>query len=67
MALGSTSILLSAMVPWNIAMAAPLAIIGGSPFSGAFAFYLYLLPLVTLVIEGVRAERFQTPRAIKPR
>lgn len=66
-ALGSTSILLSAMVPWNIAMAAPLAIIGGSPLSGAFAFYLYFLPLLALVIEGHRARRFQTPRAIMPR
>ena len=55
------------MVPWNIAMAAPLAIIGGSPLSGAFAFYLYLLPLVTLIVEGYRAGRFQTPRALKPR
>jgi NhaC family Na+:H+ antiporter len=56
-ALGSTSILLSALVPWNIAMAAPLAIIGGSPASGAFAFYLYLLPLITLAAEGVGAKK----------
>jgi len=56
-ALGSTSILLSAIVPWNIAMAAPLAIIGGSPASGAFAFYLYLLPLLTLAAEGARARK----------
>jgi len=56
-ALGSTSILLSAMVPWNIAMAAPLAIIGGSPLSGAFAFYLYLLPLMSLLAEGFRVRR----------
>lgn len=59
-ALGSTSILLSAMVPWNIAMAAPLAIIGGSPLSGLFAFYLVLLPLVTLVVEGSGAGRRKT-------
>jgi NhaC family Na+:H+ antiporter len=58
-ALGSTSILLSALVPWNIAMAAPLAIIGGSPASGAFAFYLYLLPLITLAAEGARSRKLK--------
>jgi len=47
--IGSTSILISALVPWNIAMAAPLAIIGGSYLSGPYAFFLYLLPLFTLV------------------
>lgn len=54
LAVGSTSILISALIPWNIAMAAPLAIIGGSYRSGLYAFFLYLLPLFTLVTEGRR-------------
>jgi NhaC family Na+:H+ antiporter len=55
-AIGSTSILISALVPWNIAMAAPLAIIGGSYLSGPYAFFLYLLPLFTLVYEALDAR-----------
>ncbi|PKL07881.1 MAG: hypothetical protein CVV51_11805, partial [Spirochaetae bacterium HGW-Spirochaetae-7] len=56
LAIGSTSILISALVPWNIAMAAPIAIIGGSYLSGPFAFFLYLLPLFTLASEGRRRQ-----------
>ncbi len=52
LAIGNSSILLSALVPWNIAMAAPLAIIGASPASGVFAFYLYLSPLLALAAEA---------------
>ena len=54
LAIGDSSILLSALVPWNIAMAAPLAIIGASPLGGIFAFYLYLTPLIALLGEGRR-------------
>lgn len=54
LAIGSTSILFAALVPWNIAMAVPLAILGAPPASGLFAFYLYLLPLGMLVTEGLR-------------
>lgn len=51
LAIGNSSILISALVPWNIAMAAPLAIIGASSASGVFAFYLYITPLVALLAE----------------
>jgi Na+:H+ antiporter, NhaC family len=61
LAIGNTSILFSALVPWNVAMAVPLAIIGGSYVSGLFAFYLYLLPLVVLVVEGLR-QRTRNPQ-----
>lgn len=57
LAIGSTSILLSALVPWNIAMAAPLAIIGAPPTSGLFAFFLYFLPLGMFVHEGYVVRR----------
>ena len=57
LAIGSTSILFSALVPWNVAMAVPLGIIGASYESGLFAFYLYLLPLVVLLTEGRRRIR----------
>lgn len=62
LAIGSTSILFSALVPWNVAMAVPLAIIGASAGSGLFAFYLYLLPLVVLVVEGLRQHQ-QSPQS----
>jgi NhaC family Na+:H+ antiporter len=54
LAIANTSIVLTALVPWNIAMAVPLAILGAPASSGLFAFYLYLLPLVVLVVEGLR-------------
>ena len=60
LAIANTSIVLTALVPWNIAMAVPLAILGASYKSGLFAFYLYLLPLVVLVVEGLRHERLTT-------
>jgi NhaC family Na+:H+ antiporter len=52
LAISNSSILLAALVPWNIAMAAPLAIIGASPLSGIFAFYLFLTPIIALLGEG---------------
>ena len=52
LAISNSAILLSALVPWNIAMAAPLAIIGASPLGGIFAFYLYLTPIIALLGEG---------------
>ncbi|MGD9939350.1 MAG: Na+/H+ antiporter NhaC family protein [Clostridia bacterium] len=57
LAIANTSIVLAALVPWNIAMAVPLAILGASYKSGLFAFYLYALPLVVLVVEGLRRKR----------
>jgi NhaC family Na+:H+ antiporter len=57
LAIGNTSIVLTALVPWNIAMAVPLAILGASYGSGLFAFYLYLLPLTVLVVEGLKQLR----------
>jgi len=56
LAIGNSSILISALVPWNIAMAAPLAIIGASPLGGFFAFYLYLTPIIALLGEGRRVS-----------
>ncbi|HEY9054569.1 MAG TPA: Na+/H+ antiporter NhaC family protein [Rectinemataceae bacterium] len=55
LAMGNSSILISALVPWNIAMAAPLAIIGASAASGLFAFYLYLTPFMALAAEARHA------------
>ena len=57
LAIGNTSILMTALVPWNIAMAVPLAILGASASAGLFAFYLYLLPLMVLVAEGLGQSR----------
>jgi len=59
LAVANTSIVLTALVPWNIAMAVPLAILGASASSGLFAFYLYLLPLMVLVVDGLRLKRLK--------
>lgn len=52
--IGSTAILISALVPWNIAMYTPLAILGASAGAGLFAFYLFVLPIGMLVRECFR-------------
>lgn len=51
--LENTSIVLPALVPWNIACAIPLTMLGGPPSSVIFACYPYLLVLWTLLRKGL--------------
>jgi hypothetical protein len=44
--------LAAAIAPWNIAIAATLAIIGASPLGDIFAFHLYLTPVIALLAKG---------------
>ncbi|MBQ0079275.1 MAG: hypothetical protein KBS66_05210 [Eubacterium sp.] len=44
--LSNAGVLTSAVVPWNVAIAVPLAMLGVGPSAIAWAFYLYLVPII---------------------
>ncbi len=49
--LENSAVVIPALVPWSIASALPLTAMGATKASIPFAFYLFLLPLVTLARE----------------
>ena len=55
----NTVIVVAPLIPWNIAGAVPLAILGASHSSLLYAWYLYLLPLF-LLVSGIVAARKKT-------
>ena len=55
--LENTVIVIAPLVPWNIAGAVPLAILGVSSKALLYAWYLYLLPLSLLVSGIIRAVK----------
>ena len=57
--LEDTAVVVSALVPWSIACAVPLAAVGAPPASVFFAFYLWLVPAWNLGVELVRFRRGQ--------
>ena len=57
--LEDTAVVVSALVPWSIACAVPLAAVGAPPASVFFAFYLWLVPAWNLGGERVRFGREQ--------
>ncbi len=50
----NTVIVIAPLIPWNIASAVPLAILGVPSKSLLFAWYLYLLP-ISLLLSGIAA------------
>lgn len=58
--LEDTAVVVSALVPWSIACAVPLAAVGAPPASVFFAFYLWLVPAWNLGVELVRFRREQS-------
>lgn len=55
--LEDTAVVVSALVPWSIACAVPLAAVGAPSASVFFAFYLWLVPVWNLGVELVRFRR----------
>ena len=49
----NTAIVIAPLIPWNIAVLVPLATLGVGYMAIVFCFYLYLIPLVNLVIKKV--------------
>ncbi|HWR61930.1 MAG TPA: Na+/H+ antiporter NhaC family protein [Clostridia bacterium] len=55
--LEDTVIVLSALVPWNIAGAVPAAALGADSTYPIYAYYLYLLPLIGLAVNTIRLHK----------
>ena len=55
--LEDTAVVVSALVPWSIACAVPLAAVGAPSAGVFFAFYLWLVPVWNLGAELVRFRR----------
>ena len=47
--LENSAVVIAPLVPWSIAVCVPLSIIGGSRLCILFAFFLYILPLWTII------------------
>ncbi len=57
MLLEDTTAYVSALIPWGILAAVPLATIGAPDRSILFAFNLFLLPLSTLVMSFIKKKK----------
>jgi len=49
----NTAIVIAPLIPWNIALLVPLATLGVGSMAIVFCFYLYLIPIVNLIIKKV--------------
>jgi NhaC family Na+:H+ antiporter len=54
LAIEDSIVLTAALIPWNIAAAAPMALMGVGPGCLKYAFFLYVLPLSNGVYRAVR-------------
>lgn len=54
-----TAIVLSAMIPWNIAGAVPAAALSADSGFIVYSFYLYILPLVRLLAKRFKILRLE--------
>ena len=54
-----TAVVMSPLVPWSIASAVPLSVVGAPAGAVAAACYLYMLPLIGLIRESLRAKAKQ--------
>lgn len=55
--LENTAIVISALIPWNIAGAVPAATLTADNSYAVYAFYLYLIPLVNLIIKKFKPKK----------
>ncbi len=55
--LEDTVIVLSAMIPWNIAGAVPAAALGANSTYPIYSYYLFLLPLVGLIVRRLKLDK----------
>lgn len=60
LALENSAVVISPLVPWSIAGAVPLAVLGAPVLSLVFAFYLYLVPL-SAWLTALIARRRRVP------
>lgn len=56
-ALENSAVVISPMIPWSIASAVPLASVGATAASVAFACYLYMIPVYNLAVSLVKKRK----------
>lgn len=56
-----TVIVISALIPWNIAGAVPAATLSADGSYGVYACYLYMLPLIRLISKKLKSLSFYRP------
>ena len=54
--LENTAIIISALIPWNIAGAVPAAALTAGSSYILYSFYLYLIPLVNLIMRRFKVD-----------
>ena len=55
--LENTAIMISALIPWNIALLAPLIILGANASCIPYLFYIYMTPITNLILIRFRSNR----------
>ena len=55
--LKNTAIMISALVPWNIDLLAPLMILGTNAACIPFLFYIYMVPITNLISIGFKYNK----------
>lgn len=64
--LENTAVVVAAMIPWSIASAVPLTSVGAPAISILYAFFLYLLPIWSLICS-LLDKRYHHPAKMEPR
>jgi len=52
-----TAVVISALIPWSIAGAVPIAAMGSTTGCLPFAFYLYLIPLWRIAVSLIKKHK----------
>ncbi|MGH4138520.1 Na+/H+ antiporter NhaC family protein [Clostridium sp.] len=55
--LENTAIMISALIPWNIALLAPIIILGTNATCIPFLFYIYMVPITNLISIGFNSNK----------
>lgn len=55
--LENTAIMISALIPWNIALLAPLIILGANASCMPYLFYIYMVPITNLLLIRFKSNK----------
>jgi NhaC family Na+:H+ antiporter len=62
--LENTAIMISALIPWNIALLAPLIILGANASCMPYLFYIYMVPLTNLILIRFKSNKNSSTKPI---
>lgn len=55
--IGNSALIISPLIPWNIAGAFPASVLGVSPVFIPYSFFLYLVPIYIFILERVLSKK----------